>query len=642
MGSKNNKPENQQTVEMVLSRVKRPKKAVITAGMPYANGPLHLGHLAGAHVPADVCARYNKMLIGEENVVFVCGTDDHGSTSEVAALKKGESIHDFIDSIHAMQRETLENYSIGLDIYTGTSSPGTFETHKDMCQDFLKKLKKNNLLEKKESLQWFDTKLERFLPDRYVSGTCPNEKCSNTKAYSNECDECGAQYTSDKLKTPKSELSDCTPILKKTSHLWLDMWKVSDVLLEWVKSKKRTWRKAVYNEIINTVMPCIWFDKKYEEAFKEVKGSLPKHKSRYAPGKRMVAQFESFADLDAGKSLLKDKGIPSEYVDEWAHRSITRDVTWGIPIPKEVDDKMEGKTLYVWPDSLIAPISFTKLALESKGLGSEEYKKYWNDPDARIFQFLGQDNVFFYVLMQGALWVGSQKDPSRMPIEGETQLTDVFGCYHLQINGTKMSKSKGNFYTGDELLKEKSYHPDQIRYHLSLLSLAEKSSNFDFDNFEERNAFLAGPLNAAFEKPQSAAHKKFGGVVPEGKLLEKAESETYKIVQRYVKAMERADYSSLLFAMENYARQINSLFAQYKPQDDRAPEEGRRDALYSCFYILKNLLIMYTPFVPQTMEKLRVSLNLPKSVLKIDELGKPMKADHKLGEMTEYFPPVSS
>ena len=274
------------------------------------------------------------------------------------------------------------------------------------------------------------------------------------------------------------------------------------------------------------------------------------------------------------------------------------------------------------------------------GRSIEEVKEYWQDPNARIMQFLGQDNVFFYVLMQGALWLGTQDDPKRLPGQREYQLTDIYGCFHLQINGEKMSKSKGNFFTGDQLLER--YDPDQVRYYLALLSLAEKRSNFDGDHFDERNRFLAGPMNASFEKPISACLRKYDGQIPDGQLLEKAEKETYKIVQRYVKQMERAEYSTLLYAIENYARQINSLFTQYKPHDDRFPEKERKDALYSCFYILKNLMIMLYPFVPHTMERLRESLNLPKEVFSVDELGKPINHGHKIGEMRRFFPTEES
>lgn len=632
--------ELQEQLRTVLGRLKRPKKAVVTAGMPYANGPVHIGHLAGTHVPADIYSRWLRLLIGNENVLFVCGTDDHGSNSEVAAKTKGISTKEFIDGVHQTQSNTMKKYGIAMDAYTGTSREENYEDHVQICQDFLRRLHKNGMLEKKTTEQWFDTKLNMFLPDRFVYGTCPNPNCENTKAYSDECDDCGKVYEPKELIDPKSTVSDTTPVLKPTAHWWLNMWKVSDQLKEWIGSKQKSWRKVVYLETFNTVLPSVQFSNKNEETFKGLKEELPKFKSRYAPGKMIVAQFENLEELEKGNEVLKANGIETEYVDGWAHRSITRDVSNGIPVPPEIDEEMKGKTFYVWPESLVAPISFTRVALKNQGKDPETYKDFWTDPDSKVYQFLGQDNIYFYVLMQGAMWFGTQEDPYRQPVKGEFQLTDVFGNYHLQVDGDKMSKTKGNFYTGDQLIDEMGYSADQIRYFLAILSLSEKNSNFDFEVLKERNKFLAGPLNASFEKPISACLSKFDGKVPEGKLIGKTKKETYKVVQNYIRMMEKGDFAKLLFMVENYARVINGLFAQFKPHDDRHDETERNDALYSSFFILKNLMIMLSPFAPQTMDKLRESLNLSEDVLSIDELGKPIPAGHKIGEMNDFFPKV--
>lgn len=629
-----------QNVKEVIERLNRPKSAVVTGGMPYANGPLHLGHMAGAIVPPDIMARYLRMLIGSENVLFVSGNDDHGSTSEVAALKAGMPIREFIDSIHIKQKRTLSHYGISYDNFSGTSQPDLYPIHEEMCQDFMRKLWKNEMLEKKITKQWFDTKLSRFLQDRNVTGKCPNVHCSNENAYSDNCEVCGTQYDPSELINPKSSLSDATPVLKDTAHLWLNMWKVSDQLLEWIKSKQNKWRKGVFNEVFETVQPAFQFDNTHEPLFKEMRAGLPKHKSRYAPGKKVVVQFENKNDFAAGLKQMEEKGIKCTLLDGWAHRSITRDVTWGISVPTDIDPEMKGKTLYVWPDSLIAPLSFTKLALQKQGRKPEEFDRFWRDPEARIYQFLGQDNVYFYVLMQGAMWFGTQADIHRSPIKGELTPTDVFSVFHLLINGEKMSKSTGNYYTGDQLIDEMGYHADQVRYFLSTLGLAEKQSNFDFETFKERNKFLAGPMNASIEKPISAVHSKFDGKVPDGKLLEKAEKETMKIVQLYVKNMEKGEYITLLGQIENYARLINSFFVQYKPHDDRGELELRKDGLYSCFYVLKNLMIMLYPFAPHTMNKVRESLNLPESVFTLNELGSGLPAGHAIGQKQQYFPAV--
>ena len=634
----NNKYAPPSDVKSVLAAFKKPKKVIVTAGMPYANGPLHLGHLAGAHVPADVYARWMRMLIGSDNVLFVNGNDDHGSTSEVAAVKAGKTIREFIDTIHEQQKETLKKYSIYTNVFTGTSRPETYPLHEKFSQDFLRRLYQNGALEKRTTKQWYDPQMNRFLQDRFVRGTCPN--CQSPEAYSDECDACGTQFDPSTLQNPRSQLSEAQPELRDTAHWWLNMWKVADPLKSWIETKQKAWRTAVVQEVINTVLIGCRFENTHEPKYKEIKDTLPKHKSRYVPGKKVECLFDNKADLATAQNVLEAAGIPSVITDKWGYRPITRDVSWGIPVPPEIDPDMKGKTLYVWPDSLIAPIVFTQVALKQAGRDPELYKEFWTDPEASVVQFLGQDNVFFYVIMQGSMWLGQQADPQKVPAKGDLQMTEIMSVYHLMVNGEKMSKSKGNFYTGEQLL-EMGYSADQVRYFLAMLSLPVKASNFDFVHFAERNKFLAGPMNAAFEKPLSACHSKFGGQVPEGQLIGKAEAETVKLVQLYLRSMQKGDYAILLGQIENYARQINSLFSQHKPHDDRADEKGRKDALFTCFYVLKNLMIMLAPFVPGTVDELRKSLNLPESVLTADQLGTGIPAGHKINPMGKFFPAVA-
>ncbi len=188
----NKHPGQAPDIDTLKKQVHRPKKAVVTAGMPYANGPLHIGHLAGAHIPADVYARFMRMLIGADNVLYVCGTDDHGSTSELSAIKSGKTVRAIIDEIHDAQKMTLDSFDISLDTYSGTSSPECYPSHEKNAQDMLRRLYKNKLLNKRVSKQWYDPELKRFLQDRFVRGKCPNPSCENQVAYSDECDVCEA------------------------------------------------------------------------------------------------------------------------------------------------------------------------------------------------------------------------------------------------------------------------------------------------------------------------------------------------------------------------------------------------------------------------------------------------------------------
>ena len=634
--SDNSLIELQKEIEVILGRIEKPQKMMVTGGMPYANGPLHLGHLAGAFIPSDIFARFYRMFIGAENVLYVSGNDDHGSTSELSAKKAGMPIAEFIGGIHDQHKNTMKSYNVSLDTFTGTSRPETYEFHKNFCQHNLRKLYKNGMLETRNSEQWYDTQENMFLPDRLISGTCP--KCGAEGAYSEECDACGATYEPKELLNPVSSVNGSTPELRPTDHWFLDMWQVSDQLKTWFEGRKKAWRKFALTEAIGTVTPSIQFSQDLEDTYKSLKGDLPKHKSRYSSGRQIVAAFENMSDLEAAKTQLANAGIEATNYDSWAYRSITRDVKWGIPLPEEIDEKMKGKTFYVWPESLVAPVAFANTALKEQGRSDQKVEDYWMNPNGKIAQFIGIDNVFFYSVMQGAMWFGTQADKSRMAIEGELQLSDIYPVYHLQVNNQKMSKSTGNFILADELIKEKGYSADQVRYFLSILSIHKTQSNFDFETFDDRNKFLAGPLNAAFEKPISAANKKFDGVVPDGKLVGKVAGETKKIIQVYMNSMNKAQYSDLLYLIENYARLINKIFTNFKPHDDRHDLQERTDGLYSSFFVLKNLMIMLYPFVPGTIDKLRKSLNLPESVYSISELGKPIEPGHKVGELQEFFP----
>ena len=209
----------------------------------------------------------------------------------------------------------------------------------------MRTLYKNGMLEKRTSEQWYDSKFEMFLPDRYVIGTCP--KCGHEKAYSEECDACGSQYEPKELLNPISTLSESTPVLKPTDHLYLNMWKVVDQLREWLEGKKKTWRKNIIQEVMNNVLPSFSISNKHEDRLKELKDSLPKFKSRYAPGKKIVVQFNNLGDFESAKAVFDGESIELEVQNGWAIRSITRDVAWGIPVPTDIDPDLKGKSLYV-------------------------------------------------------------------------------------------------------------------------------------------------------------------------------------------------------------------------------------------------------------------------------------------------------
>ncbi|MFA4924685.1 MAG: class I tRNA ligase family protein, partial [Ignavibacteriaceae bacterium] len=203
------------------------EKILVTAALPYANGPIHLGHLAGAYLPADIFVRYNRLK--GNDILFVCGSDEHGVPITITADKEGLKPKDIIDRFHSINKDSFEKFGMSFDIYSRTSLPIHHETGKEFFLEFLKQ----GLLTEKKTLQFYDEKANMFLPDRYVEGTCPN--CGNENARSDECETCGALYEPSALKNPVSKISGNTPVLKETSHWFFPLGKFQERLEAYIK-----------------------------------------------------------------------------------------------------------------------------------------------------------------------------------------------------------------------------------------------------------------------------------------------------------------------------------------------------------------------------------------------------------------------
>ena len=191
------------------------KRYTITAALPYANGPIHIGHLAGAYIPADIYSRYLRLK--GKDIVFVCGSDEHGAAIPIRAKKEGISPQKIIDKYHTIIKDSFEEFGISFDNYSRTSS----KTHHKMASDFFNDLNKKNIFIEKESEQLYDLKENQFLADRYVEGECP--KCNFDGAYGDQCESCGSSLNATDLINPKSKLSGNKPSLKKTKHWFLPL-----------------------------------------------------------------------------------------------------------------------------------------------------------------------------------------------------------------------------------------------------------------------------------------------------------------------------------------------------------------------------------------------------------------------------------
>jgi methionyl-tRNA synthetase len=314
--------------------VKEPARHTVTAALPYANGPLHIGHIAGAYLPADIYVRNLRQRCKE--VLFVCGSDEHGAAITIRAMKEGTTPRAIVDKYHALMGQAFADFGIHFDIYHRTSS----ELHKETSQAFFLKLNENGAFNQQEEQQYYDEEAKQFLADRYIMGTCPT--CGNPDAYGDQCEKCGSALSPKDLIDPRSTLSGAKPVLNSTTHWYLKM----DEAQQWVEQ----W--------MNTGV----LDGKMHHDPKEWKASV----------------------LGQCNSWLKDGLRP---------RAMTRDLEWGVPVPLP---GAEGKVLYVWLDAPIGYISATKQwAIDHRN----EWEKWWKSDDTRLVHFIGKDNIVFHAII---------------------------------------------------------------------------------------------------------------------------------------------------------------------------------------------------------------------------------------------------
>ena len=218
------------------------KRFTITAALPYANGPIHIGHLAGAYVPADIYSRYLKLK--GNDVVFICGSDEHGAAIPIRAKKEGVTPQEIIDKYHFMIKDSFLEFGISFDNYSRTSS----KIHHETASDFFKKLNQKNIFVEKESEQLYDQKENQFLADRFIEGECP--KCGYKEAYGDQCESCGSSLNATDLINPKSKLSGNKPIFKKTKHWFLPLNNFESFLKKWfLVDNEKTWKTNVFGQV---------------------------------------------------------------------------------------------------------------------------------------------------------------------------------------------------------------------------------------------------------------------------------------------------------------------------------------------------------------------------------------------------------
>lgn len=629
--------DGKRTIDSENGRPFFPKRAVITAGMPYGNKTLHFGHIGGVFVQADVYARFLRDRIGAENVIFVSGTDCYGSPIAEGYRKKREAgefdgtIEQFVQQNHDAQKATLDRYEISLDLFGASGLEDTKAIHAAETDEFIRGLYSNGYLKKLTTRQFYDAKFGVFLNGRQVIGRCPVAGCKSEKGYADECD-LGHQYMPVDLIDPKSTLSGETPEMRDVDNWYFDLIGFGDLMRGYVDRIRRqdNVRPIVANTINEFLIPpVIYVMNDYREAYEAIRGKMAPHRLLAEEGKTsFTLEFAALSDRDDACGILTSAGVRFRTGKTLVPFRLTGNIDWGVPAPSLEGES--GLTVWVWPESLWAPISFTKALLQRSGKPQEDWKKWWCSRDAEVFQFIGQDNIYFYGIAQQAMWMAQQgPDKAALQVdapEGRLQPTTLVANYHILFLDKKASSSGAvKPPMADDLLNY--YTPEQLRAHFLGLGLGLRSVSFqpkplnpnakpeDADPALKEGNLLTNVFNRVARSCFYTAQKSFGGRIPAGS----PDAETLKGASDAILAYERAmylfEFHTVMTVMDNYIRGANKYFSKASAEAEKNDDDAlRRQMLVNAFHMVKTSMALMHPVAPAGTETLRRFLRLPEDV----------------------------
>lgn len=526
---------------------------LITSALPYINGIKHLGNLVGSMLPADVYTRFLRKK-GHE-VLFICGTDEHGTPAEIAALKENKSVQKYCDEMFLKQKSIYQSFDLSFDYFGRSSSQNNHE----LTQEIFLELDKAGFIEEKTIKQFYSLDDERFLPDRYVMGTCPH--CHYESARGDQCDGCGALLDPTDLLNPYSSLSKSKNLeLRQTKHLFLKLEKIQTELKDWIDSQK---------------------DWPHET-----------------------------------------KGIAYKWLQEGLKkRCITRDLKWGIKVPKK---GFEDKVFYVWFDAPIAYISMTQDFL------NDDWQKWWKNPkDVYYTQFMAKDNVAFHAIFFPAVLLATNQN---------WKLVDCLKSMSwLTYENGKFSTSQSRGVFMDQALE--LFPTDYWRYYLMSHIPESSDSDFTFQHFAQIiNKDLADILGNLINRVFSLVHRYFEGQINFYHLNETLEKKSQCLIQDFDNALEKLKFRQAMQALRSYWVLGNEFVSENEPwflvkNDKKKAEEILAQALL----LIKNSALLASCIIPQTSEKILKALG--SELWKIEPLSPLFKkiSPEEVAELTKRF-----
>jgi len=560
------------------------RRFLVTAALPYSNGRLHVGHIAGAYLPADTYVRY--LRASGADVRFICGSDDNGVAALKTAREQNRTVEELTAHFNQSQKRDFDGLGIEFDIYGGTHQPDYVEIHERTSQELFLKIFEKGYFTKRKTNQLYDAQAGQFLPDRFVKGTCPH--CGSPNAFGDQCENCTRSLDQIDLIDPVSVMTGATPELRETVHWYLRLDQLQDRLSAWLATKKNaaacgaTWRTTVLNQSLGRI---------------------------------------------------EAEGLPE--------RAMTRDLTWGVPVPLD-DPDAEGKSLYVWFDAPIGYVSFTGTLMEQETGRVDDYERWWKDPDCKIVHFIGEDNIVFHAITWPAMLLASHDSDNTQGDVGEYQLPhNVVSNSFLNIkfpgkDEEKISKSRGTAVWIEEYLQR--FDPDPLRYYLTAVAPEQARTAFDIDDFVARNnGELVNAFGNFFNRTMTFAHKYFEGKVPDPGERDDIDKKHLALLaearDKTAAELEACRFKAALGEVMALARAGNGYFDVTKPFQSRKTDMaacGR--AINVCFQTARTLTTLIAPFLPHTAEKCAGMLSLSDGWNTWASATDELAAGHALGE----------
>lgn len=536
------------------------KNILVSVAWPYVNGDLHVGHLGGYLVPADIFARYHRLR--GNDVLMVSGSDCHGTPITVEADKKGTTPEKVVDEYHKNDIELFKQYNLSYNLYTKT----TTDSHKEVVHEIFMRLLREGYIVKDTMQQYFSEEDQEFLPDRYVEGTCPH--CQAKEQRSDQCEVCGRWLEDGELIEPYSKKTGAKVVLKDTEHYFLDFEKLESQLGEFLKTREGVWRNWVW---------------------KEADGWLREGLRRRAITRDMDWSIE--LPVEAIKELSADKQL----------------------------ENYEGKRIYVWFEAVIGYLSASRAWSEIQSENDEvifnifegqsrDWQDWWKNTEAEQYYFMGQDNVVFHTLMWPGELIGMD--------EGYTLPHNVLANKFLSYEGKIFSKSRN--WTINSAKIGELYGEDSVRFYLASIMPENKEANFTWEGFvdtinNELVANLGNLINRTLVFKKKAFGEEFG---QEQKVDDEVAMQITNAYKEMDLLLSQGKFTAGLDELMRLAKFANKYFDDSQiwkvVKEDKVVAEK---IMFNLLIIIRNLAVLMEPFMPESSEKLLSMLGLEESLV---------------------------